>query len=119
MESLEQQPPGPLPPAYLVALDAGFSYREYRVERPGVTIGRDADHCDIVVAGTTVSRRHVRIRADDAGSFRLEDLDSTNGVFVNGTKLLGSIDLEDGDLISLAFVPAARCSNAFGDLVRI
>ena len=102
MESLEQPPlVPPRQSAYLVALDAGFSYREYRVEGTGVTIGRDADHCDIVVAGTTVSRRHVRIRADDAGSFRLEDLDSTNGVFVNGTKLLGSIDLEDGDLISL------------------
>lgn len=101
MESLEQQPPGTNQSAYLIALDAGFSYREYRVDTSGITIGRDAGQCDIVVAGATVSRRHVCISGDGSGQFRLEDLDSTNGVFINGSKVIGSAGLEDDDLIGL------------------
>lgn len=101
MESFTQQPLAPNPSAYLIALDTGFSYREYRIAAPGVTIGRDAGRCDIVVAGTAVSRRHLRIAVDGGGRFRLEDLDSTNGAFVNGAKVAGSIGLEDGDLIGL------------------
>lgn len=103
MESLEQPSLSSPRPAYLVALDAGFSYREYRIDAPSVTIGRDAGRCDIVVAGATVSRRHVRIAAVAEGRFRLEDLDSTNGVFVNGVRVDGGVELADGDLISLGF----------------
>ncbi len=87
--------------AYLVALDAGFSYREYCIDAKGVTIGREGSCCDIVVAGTTVSRRHVRILAAGENRFFLEDLDSTNGVFVNGRKIVDSVALLDGDLIGL------------------
>ena len=87
--------------AYLVALDAGFSYREYCIDAKGVTIGRDGSCCDIVVAGATVSRRHVRILLPARHRFFLEDLDSTNGVFVNGRKIIDSVALLDGDLIGL------------------
>jgi pSer/pThr/pTyr-binding forkhead associated (FHA) protein len=87
--------------AYLVALDAGCAYREYRIDGKGVTIGRDGDRCDIVVAGATVSRCHVRIAADDEGHFWLTDLDSTNGVLVNGSRITGTVHLRDGDLVGL------------------
>jgi ABC transport system ATP-binding/permease protein len=100
MESTEHDPLIAERPAYLVALDAGFSYREYRIDAKGLTIGRHRDDCDIVIAGGTVSRRHVRILAV-GGNFCLEDLDSTNGVFINGRKIAGSASLQDGDLIGL------------------
>ncbi len=101
MESSVQDPVPPNRPAYLVALDAGFSYREYRIDARGAIIGRDGDCCDIVVAGATVSRRHVRIFPAEGCLFFLEDLDSTNGVFVNGRKIIDSVSLLDGDLIGL------------------
>jgi ABC transport system ATP-binding/permease protein len=88
-------------PAYLVALDTGLSYREFRISSTGVTIGRDADHCDIVVAGPCVSRRHVRIFVDAQGCFRIEDQASTNGVYINGAPIHALVILNDGDLISL------------------
>lgn len=87
--------------AYLVALDTGFAHREYPVDAQGVVIGRDGNACTIVVAGETVSRCHARLAADGAEQFRLFDLDSTNGVFVNGARIAASRALHDGDLIGL------------------
>lgn len=49
----------------------------------GMTVGRAADQCDLVVAHATVSRRHARLSlAGDA--LQIEDLGSTNGTEVNG-----------------------------------
>lgn len=47
--------------------------------------GRDAE-CSVIVDATTVSRRHVRITVV-SGSVTLEDLESTNGTFVNGKRI--------------------------------
>src|SRR5574340_173338 len=86
------------PPAYLVALDAGFSHREYGLGRTALTIGRDGSRSDIVLAGATVSRCHVRVCQDEEGRFLLHDLGSTNGVFVNGARIKEAVALQDGDL---------------------
>ncbi len=89
------------PAAYLVALDTGCANREYPLTAPGdLIVGRDGG-CDIVVAGATVSRRHARLLAGGAAGCRLEDLGSTNGVFVNGRRIAASTELHDGDLIGL------------------
>lgn len=49
----------------------------------GFVIGRDADHCDRVLAHPTVSRRHARLVVAD-NSLQIEDLGSTNGTSVDG-----------------------------------
>lgn len=51
--------------------------------RDGLVIGRDVEQCDIVVAHSTVSRRHARL-AFASGGLRIEDLGSTNGTAVDG-----------------------------------
>ena len=89
------------PTARLVALTAGFAYRTYRLQPTGLSIGRDGGPCDVVASGATVSRRHARVRAHGADRWRIEDLGSTNGVFVNGRRIDGPHPLEDGDLIGL------------------
>jgi DNA-binding winged helix-turn-helix (wHTH) protein len=61
--------------------------------------GRDAE-CSLVIDGTTVSRRHARITvADEAAT--IEDLDSTNGTYVNGTRITAPTRLAHGDELSL------------------
>jgi len=50
-------------------------------------IGTDRT-CDIVVNATTVSGQHCRLIKDQTGYF-IEDLGSTNGVFVNGARISG------------------------------
>lgn len=100
--------------ATLIALDSSFAYREYRIGPAPTTVGRDACRCGIVAAGATISREHLRISGDAAGQFVLEDLRSTNGVFVNGWKVVDRVALADGDLIGLgvATSPHLRFSAA-------
>lgn len=88
--------------AYLIALDSSFSNREYKLApAAGAIVGRDATQCDIVAAGATMSRRHFRIEFDDTlTKYRLIDLGSKNGVFVNGQQIT-SLELEDRDVIGL------------------
>ncbi|MDR2551296.1 MAG: ATP-binding cassette domain-containing protein [Desulfobulbus sp.] len=87
--------------AFLVALATGCARREYRLAAGDAVVGRDGLCCEVVVAGATVSRRHLRIGAQGAAAFCLEDLDSTNGVFVNGHRIDHRVLLHDGDLIGL------------------
>jgi DNA-binding winged helix-turn-helix (wHTH) protein len=61
--------------------------------------GRDAE-CSLVVDGTTVSRRHARITVAH-GAVTIEDLDSTNGTHVNGTRISAPTRLVPGDEFAL------------------
>lgn len=63
-----------------------------------VVIGRNPD-CDMVISDDTVSRQHARIDKTKPGAYRITDLDSTNGTFVNGRKVEGCIDLGLNDTI--------------------
>jgi pSer/pThr/pTyr-binding forkhead associated (FHA) protein len=56
--------------------------------------------CDIVVAGSNVSRRHAELILRD-GVWVIRDLGSTNGTTVNGS-LVGRSELRPGDLVGLA-----------------
>jgi DNA-binding winged helix-turn-helix (wHTH) protein len=61
--------------------------------------GRDAE-CSLVIDGTTVSRRHARITVAH-GAATIEDLDSTNGTHVNGTRISAPTRLAPGDEFAL------------------
>jgi pSer/pThr/pTyr-binding forkhead associated (FHA) protein len=61
--------------------------------------GRDAE-CALVIDGTTVSRRHARITVA-AGAATIEDLDSTNGTHVNGTRISAPARLLPGNEFAL------------------
>jgi pSer/pThr/pTyr-binding forkhead associated (FHA) protein len=50
-----------------------------------ITIGRTSE-CDIQILANNVSRRHARISYSNE-EYRIEDLGSTNGIFVNGVKV--------------------------------
>jgi hypothetical protein len=63
---------------------------------PEVAIGRQ--DTDLVVEDPEVSRRHAVLRSSD-GSVVVEDLDSTNGTFVNGERIRSPITVGPGDQI--------------------
>ncbi len=89
----------------LLALDPSLQHREYKLaEDRSTAIGRDVDMCDIVVTGATISRKHCRIEPTAAGNYRLLDLKSTNGVYVNGLRVEGSCEIGPGDVIGLGAV---------------
>ena len=64
----------------------------YPFETPEVTIGRDPS-CTIVLDDGSVSRRHARI-AFENGSWRVTDLQSSNGTHLDGERLTAAADLE-------------------------
>jgi hypothetical protein len=61
--------------------------------------GRD-DACALVIDASTVSRQHARITVV-SGAATIEDLGSTNGTHVNGTRISGPTRLSLGDELSL------------------
>ena len=61
-------------------------------------IGRSRD-CDIQLEDSNVSRRHAEVRQEGA-SYWIVDLDSTNGIEVNGQRQKRA-KLEDGDRVKL------------------
>ena len=72
--------------------------RSLQVEQRRVLIGRSRE-CDVQLADPNVSRRHAELRQEGA-SYWIVDLDSTNGIEVNGRKLKRS-KLESGDRVTL------------------
>jgi Protein of unknown function (DUF3662)/FHA domain len=75
------------------------SGRRLLVPPRGAELGRSRD-CDIVLDDSSVSRRHAELRP--AGSaWTIEDLDSTNGVRVNGISVHGPQRLRTGDRIDM------------------
>lgn len=67
--------------------------------RGGAIIGRGSD-ADIQIGDEDVSRTHARISIASNGDVTLNDLDSTNGTYVNGAKITEQ-RLQDGDRIQL------------------
>jgi general secretion pathway protein A len=66
---------------------------------PGrIIVGRSPDN-EIYIKGKFVSRHHAQLVSDDDGCV-IEDLNSTNGVFI-GEKQVKRYRLKDGDIVSL------------------
>ncbi|MGE3274495.1 MAG: FHA domain-containing protein [Vicinamibacterales bacterium] len=66
------------------------------------TVGRAA-RADFVVDAALVSRLHCRLTLDAAGALQVEDLDSTNGTWVNGTRVTRA-PLAEGDTLTVGRV---------------
>ncbi len=84
----------------IVWLDGSLSNPHWVVDRPEMILGRD-DGCDIVIPVRQISRQHLRIYLE-GGTCIVEDKGSKNGTWVNGYRLLGMRQLEDGDEIRVA-----------------
>lgn len=60
--------------------------------------------CDLLLASGRVSSRHAEIQRDESGGLRLRDLGSTNGTFVNGTRVEAEegVAVREGDIVHFA-----------------
>ena len=67
--------------------------------RDNITIGRK-DTNIIVLEDQFVSGNHALIKVKD-NIVTIDDLDSTNGIFINGMKIGKSINLKSGDKIKI------------------
>ena len=66
-------------------------------------IGRDPSLCHLALPDEKLSRGHAQIE-EIAGEWKLTDLNSTNGTYLNGRKVVGAAVLKSGDQIGLGSV---------------
>lgn len=92
--SLQSQAPA-APAAQLIDLNTN----EVRyVNQARCTIGRERSAADLVVSDPNVSRRHAELTYTGS-DWTLEDLNSTNGTFVNNRRIM-RCPLRDGDVLT-------------------
>jgi pSer/pThr/pTyr-binding forkhead associated (FHA) protein len=94
--------------------------RPIEVSRPSVVVGRHTD-ADVRLAYPDVSRRHCRLVFAD-GVWQVQDLDSLNGVFVNGERM-HEATLYAGDQLkigtaTLVVTEAPECAGAPHAMLR-
>ena len=75
---------------------------EHRLPLQSAILGR-AVECDVVIASKSVSREHTRLRREGRRWF-VDDLGSTNGTYLNGERVIGSLTLLDGDILKVGDV---------------
>ncbi len=64
-------------------------------------LGKDPETCDIVFQDLSVSRQHAKISLNDDGEVIIEDLQSRNGVVINGMMITEPTPLSSQDLVGL------------------
>jgi pSer/pThr/pTyr-binding forkhead associated (FHA) protein len=85
----------------LVCVSTNFPGKEWMLDRSLSVIGRTEDN-DVVINHRSISRHHARI-VEENGRYTIIDLQSSNGVRVNGEEY-GKVELRRGDLVDLGHV---------------
>src|SRR5207248_10719416 len=95
---------GRKPMFYLLANNGPQAGRKYELKGDKWILGRHPD-CDIVIEVGAVSRNHCQI-VREGNSYRLEDLGSRNGTFLNDEteKIAGRRQLNPGDVLRVCEV---------------
>ena len=91
-------------PTFTLQESFGKKSTEIELTRNSVVIGRDLD-CDIVLDSRDVSRKHSLVTIRGGHSY-IEDLNSSNGTFVNSKPISGEVELKHLDRIQI-------CSSVF------
>lgn len=78
-------------------LKAAIGTEEFAL-RGEMLVGRE-DECDITLNSGHISRHHSKINVSPGGVY-IEDLQSTNGTYVNGNKIKGRVRLNVGDEVA-------------------
>jgi len=91
-----------MPPAYLISMSPGAERERYPISSRVSYIGREEMN-QVVIPNEAISKKHAKLTFAD-GKFYIEDLSSSNGTFLNGTRVHARTALRNGDLIRLGAV---------------
>jgi ABC transport system ATP-binding/permease protein len=92
---------GASPVARLVVLSTNFAGREFELDKPAMIIGRTEEN-DVCINHRSISRHHAKIVREN-GRYAIVDLQSSNGVRVNGEEY-GKVELRRADVVDLGHV---------------
>ncbi len=87
--------------ARLVVVSSNFAGQEFVLDKAAVVIGR-TDENDVVINHRSISRHHAKVVREN-GHYHVVDLQSANGVRVNGEEY-GKVELRRGDHVDLGHV---------------
>ena len=85
------------PYAYLI--DNDNDNKRYPIMRTISRIGRSKDN-ELILDDASISRRHAEMHRNATGGFEIIDMNSMNGVYVNGEKI-GRARLQEGDEVEV------------------
>jgi serine phosphatase RsbU (regulator of sigma subunit)/pSer/pThr/pTyr-binding forkhead associated (FHA) protein len=109
--------------AELVAIKGANAGQRFTLAGDSALIGRQPD-VDVYLESLAVSRQHARILRE-AGGYFIEDVGSSNGTFLNGTRITGRTPLTENDLVQigpyvlgLRQAPPASEDEANGHIIR-
>lgn len=86
--------------AWLVKLESGKVVKKIRLKEGSNLIGRDT-RSEVVIDNEEVSDEHARI-IKEGKDYKLIDVGSLNGTYLNGAKVTSSKKLEDEDEVKFA-----------------
>lgn len=66
-----------------------------------INIGRSSNNDVVISNDEKVSRTHCQIIQDDMGNFRLIDVNSSNGTYINGVRRAGEVILNRSDIVRI------------------
>ena len=72
------------------------------VQKSVIEMGRQPDN-DLIISEPGISRNHAQLRYKD-GQFEIHDLNSKNGTFVNGRRVMHQV-VKSGDTVTLGGTP--------------
>ena len=97
--------------ATLVTLQGPNPGRQFPLGEGSSLIGRQPNST-VHLDSLAVSRQHARILRSDENFF-LEDLNSSNGTYLNGQRIIGRVPLTERDTLQIGpYVLALRCTPA-------
>ena len=101
----EENKPGPVEgnPSFSILICATGEVRHFRKE--SILIGKSKEKCDLCINQPALSRIHAKIECREDGSYRVIDMESTNGVYYTEKetgekrKIQGDVVVESGTVI--------------------
>ena len=88
------------PGVQLTLMLKGQLVQTYSFDSSDIVVGRDP-YCAVYVDNPGVSREHFKITRGDTGEFRVQDMGSSNGTYLND-KPIKVATLRDGDVIQFS-----------------
>jgi len=86
----------------MLIFSEGEQIKECSIVNSVTSIGRDPEVCDIVISSDGhIGRKHALIYSKN-DKFYLTDLNSKNGTYINGERIQGERQINNGDTIKLA-----------------
>ncbi|MBM83195.1 MAG: hypothetical protein CMJ78_21755 [Planctomycetaceae bacterium] len=101
--------------AYVKLVEGDYPDHTIALTKTKIVFGRHPD-CDVPLASSAASRHHMMI-VQDGTHYSVQDLDSSNGTYVNGNEVVARVRLNEGDRLEFAdyeFVFVATSSRIEG-----